>query len=130
MNIKQIKMADGSEVVCEIMEELEEDVVIRFPLKISRIDVDQERSYYLFKPWMTYVEKSDHYVTVNAYHMMAATIPSVEIMEQYETAIERIEKIKKIEESVIEKAEENVLSHDSNYENIIKLTFADRSKMH
>lgn len=130
MNIKQIKMADGSEVVCEIMEELEEDVVIRFPLKISRIDLDQERSYYLFKPWMTYVEKSNHYVTVNGYHMMAATIPSAEIMEQYETAIERIEQMEKIEESVVEKAEENVLSHDSNYENIIKLTFADRSKMH
>jgi len=130
MNIKQIKMADGSEVICEIIEELEEDVVVRFPLRISRVDLDHERSYYMFKPWLTYVEKSDHFVTVNTFHMMAATIPSKEIMEQYESAIERIEQMEKIEETVIEKVEDSILSHDSSYENIIKLSFVDRSKMH
>jgi len=62
--------------------------------------------------------------------MMAATIPSKEIMEQYESAIERIEQMEKIEETVIEKVEDSILSHDSSYENIIKLSFVDRSKMH
>ena len=31
---------------------------------------------------------------------------------------------------IIEKVEESILTHDSSYENIIKLSFVDRSKMH
>ena len=89
-NVKQLKIADGSEIICEIMEELEEDIVVRGAFRIARVDLDSERSYYMFKPWMTYVEEPDHFITINLYHLIAATVPSKDILEQYENATEKI----------------------------------------
>lgn len=132
-NVKQMKIADGSEIICEVMEELEEDIVVRGAFRIARVDLDQERSYYMFKPWMTYVEESDHFITINLYHLIAATIPSKDILEQYENAIE------KISEAVEERDGPNIddsskeelnLTPDSETDNVLKFNFIDKTKLH
>lgn len=132
-NVKQLKIADGSEIICEIMEELEEDIVVRGAFRIARVDLDQERSYYMFKPWMTYVEEPDHFITINLYHLIAATIPSKDILEQYENAIG------KISEAVEERNELNInesskeelsLTPDSEIDNVLKFNFIDKTKLH
>ena len=132
-NVKQLKIADGSEIICEVMEELEEDIVVRGAFRIARVDLDQERSYYMFKPWMTYVEEPDHFITINLYHLIAATIPSKDILEQYENAIG------KISEAVEERNELNIddsskeelsLTPDSEIDNVLKFNFIDKTKLH
>ena len=32
-NLKQFKLADGNEIVCEVLEDLEDDIIIRYALK-------------------------------------------------------------------------------------------------
>ena len=132
-NVKQLKIADGSEIICEIMEELEEDIVVRGAFRIARVDVDQERSYYMFKPWMTYVEESDHFITINLYHLIAATIPSKDILEQYENAIEKIsEAVEERDGPNIDESpkEELNLTPDSETDNVLKFNFIDKTKLH
>ena len=132
-NVKQMKIADGSEIICEVMEELEEDIVVRGAFRIARVDLDQERSYYMFKPWMTYVEESDHFITINLYHLIAATIPSKDILEQYENAIEKIsEAVEERDGPNIDESpkEELNLTPDSDTDNVLKFNFIDKTKLH
>ena len=132
-NVKQMKIADGSEIICEVMEELEEDIVVRGAFRIARVDVDQERSYYMFKPWMTYVEESDHFITINLYHLIAATIPSKDVLEQYENAIEKIsEAVEERDGPNIDESpkEELNLTPDSETDNVLKFNFIDKTKLH
>ena len=37
-NIKQIKMVNGDELLCEVLEELDEDLIIRYCLIIDRLN--------------------------------------------------------------------------------------------
>jgi hypothetical protein len=135
-NVKQLKIADGSEIICEIMEELEEDIVVRGAFRIARVDLDNERSYYMFKPWMTYVEESDHFITINLYHLIAATVPSKDILDQYENAIEKIsEAVSERNDSLDEIPEEEIkeklsLTNDSEVDNVLKFNFIDKTKLH
>jgi hypothetical protein len=135
-NVKQLKIADGSEIICEIMEELEEDIVVRGAFRIARVDLDQERSYYMFKPWMTYVEESDHFITINLYHLIAATVPSKDILDQYENAIEKIsEAVSERNDNLDEIPEEEIkeklsLTNDSEVDNVLKFNFIDKTKLH
>jgi len=129
-NIKQLKIADGSEIICEIMEELEEDIVVRGAFRIARVDLDNERSYYMFKPWMTYVERPDHFITINLYHMIAASVPSKEILDQYTNAIEKIKEEIELITTENQKEEELNITTDPENDNVLKFNFIDKSKLH
>jgi hypothetical protein len=95
-NVKQIKMVNGDEIICEILEELEDDLVVRYCLLIDkfRAQSDDTEQYtttlYVLKPWMTYVEHKDEVITINAYHCMALSNPHTELLKQYELALSRI----------------------------------------
>ncbi len=136
INVKQLKIADGSEIICEVMEELEEDIVVRGAFRIARVDLDNERSYYMFKPWMTYVEEPDHFITINLYHLIAATVPSKDILDQYENAIEKIsEAVSERNDNLDEIPEEEIkeklsLTNDSEVDNVLKFNFIDKTKLH
>ena len=135
-NVKQLKIADGSEIICEIMEELEEDIVVRGAFRIARVDLDSERSYYMFKPWMTYVEEPDHFITINLYHLIAATVPSKDILEQYENATEKINeaRLERDEELRMEKEkdlkDEVNVTQEIDADNVLKFNFIDKTKLH
>lgn len=129
-NIKQLKIADGSEIICEIMEELEEDIVVRGAFRIARVDLENERSYYMFKPWMTYVERPDHFITINLYHLIAASVPSKEILDQYTNVIEKIKEEIEFITTENQKEEELNITTDPENDNVLKFNFIDKSKLH
>jgi len=135
-NVKQLKIADGSEIICEIMEELEEDIVVRGAFRIARVDLDSERSYYMFTPWMTYVEEPDHFITINLYHLIAATVPSKDILEQYENATEKINEARlERDEKLNTRQEENLkdevnVTQEIDADNVLKFNFIDKTKLH
>jgi hypothetical protein len=89
-------MVNGDEIICEILEELEDDLVVRYCLLIDKFraqsnDTEQyTTTLYVLKPWMTYVEHKDEVITINAYHCMALSNPHTELLKQYELALSRI----------------------------------------
>jgi|TARA_R110002074_G_scaffold216701_1_gene386733 hypothetical protein len=137
-NVKQIKMVNGDEIICEILEELEDDLIVRYCLLIDKFRTkNTEEEYtttlYVLKPWMTYVEQNDEVITVNAYHCMALATPHSELMKQYEVALSRIIEMSREEENEKE-GKNNVLEfeEDSEVKNVVTLSFNNtpKNKLH
>ena len=126
-NIKQLLLSDGSEIICKIEEELEDDLVISSAFKIVRIDTPiTGNSYYTFKPFMTYVEDSSHFISLNLYHIVSATVPYSELHDQYVKIMANVKEIMLRQEE--EFNEEDVLEESiEDYSNVISI---DRSKLH
>tara|TARA_B100001057_G_scaffold450364_2_gene492373 strand:+ start:8723 stop:9151 length:429 start_codon:yes stop_codon:yes gene_type:complete len=134
-NVKQIKMVNGDEIICEILEELEDDLVVRYCLLIDKFraqsdDTEQYTStFYVLKPWMTYVEHKDEVITINAYHCMALSNPHTELLKQYELALSRI--VDMANEEIREKdlvQLELVGESDHQNKNVVTLSFNKTSK--
>lgn len=126
-NIKQLLLSDGSEIICKIEEELEDDLVVSSAFKIVRIDTPiTGNSYYTFKPFMTYVEDSNHFISLNLYHIISATVPYSELHNQYVKIMANVKEIMLRQEE--EFNEEDVLEESiEEYSNVISI---DRSKLH
>lgn len=134
-NVKQIKMVNGDEIICEILEELEDDLVVRYCLLIDKFraqsnDTEQyTTTLYVLKPWMTYVEHKDEVITINAYHCMALSNPHIELLKQYELALSRIvdmanEEIREKDLVQLDLFEES----DHQNKNVVTLSFNKTSK--
>jgi len=134
-NVKQIKMVNGDEIICEILEELEDDLVVRYCLLIDkfRAQSDDTEQYtttlYVLKPWMTYVEHKDEVITINAYHCMALSNPHTELLKQYELALSRI--VDMANEEIREKdlvQLDLIGESDNQNKNVVTLSFNKISK--
>ena len=147
--IKQARLSDGSEIICELIEEYEQEIIVRVPLKIVKIDLSYEKSIYTFKPYMTYTEFTDNFIALNWDHVIAIANPHKEILKQYVSAIKKINKLKdegdtpySTEEEAIKKVFNKVKDNmdfsnipgeemDSASSNVIYVPFStDKDKMH
>ena len=147
--IKQARLSDGSEIICELIEEYEQEIIVRVPLKIVKIDLSYEKSIYTFKPYMTYTEFTDNFIALNWDHVIAIANPDSEILKQYVRAIKKIDKLREendipysTEDEAIKKVFDKVkdkmdLSNvpggemDSSSSNVIYVPFStDKDKMH
>ena len=152
-NIKQLRLSDGSEIIAELIEEVDDEVLVRVPLHIVKVDLSYNKTVYTFKPYMTYAEYSDSLISLNLYHIVAIAIPHEDILAQYEKALKKIRKIKedgeelyttdekKIADSIVEgltgkrkhSTEDLGISenNDSSSSNVIYVPFStDKDKMH
>ena len=154
--IKQIRLTDGTEIITELIEEYEQEVIIRCPLRVVKIDISIEKSVYTFKPYMTYTEFTDNLISLNWDHVIAIAIPHEDLVGQYLKAYRRIQRLKKDEDvpySTEEKELRNIMtdvkskldikdedlkdfmvnetSGDSTPSNVIYVPFStDKDKMH
>jgi len=94
MNLKQFKLTNDDEIICEVLEAEGPDasVVIRKVLKLMCID-DFERNvrYYSFKPWMSFTDDIDGLQTLNAGHIVGQMNPSVTLALHYAQAVKEVE---------------------------------------
>ena len=94
MNLKQFKLTNDDEIICEVLESDGPDasVVIRKVLKLMCID-DFERNirYYSFKPWMSFTDDIDGLQTLNAGHIVGQMNPSVTLALHYAQAVKEVE---------------------------------------
>jgi len=136
-HVKQFKLSDGEEIIAEIIEEHEDQLILRTPLRVIRVDVNFEKTLYTFKPWMTYIEATNHLVSLSDYHVMSVAHPHEELLKQYNKALKKIRELEDDPE-YLNTSEEDVLKDygipneelDSNMSNVIDFTSIDRSKLH
>lgn len=87
MNIKQIRLTDGSELMVEIVDNQTDtgDFVIRNPLRIERVDdIARNQTVYLFRPYMVYqINKEQRPIVVNGSQVVAMALPDYEFAESY-----------------------------------------------
>jgi len=87
MNIKQIRLTDGSELMVEIVDNQTDtgDFVVRNPLRIERVDdIARNQTVYLFRPYMVYqINKEQRPIVVNGSQVVAMALPDYEFAESY-----------------------------------------------
>ena len=140
-DIKQFIMANGDEIVCEVLEwasEVDPDMVVRKAFKVVQID-DPIRGirYFTLRPWMLYQIGDEIFNTINTNHIVSEGNPSPQLLHQYQTAIRETEKQdEEFEERVAAMSEklegmmEENINKDSSQDNIVYLGKFDKGKLH
>lgn len=105
MNLKQFKLTNGDEIICEVVEQSEEEgsLVVRKALKIAAAeDYENNVRYYSFRPLVSFQDDFDELVVMNIGHIICESLPSKTLVVHYSGAVKEVEK------SQSEKAEFNV----------------------
>ena len=145
MEIRQFKLANDDEIMCEVVEYHEEDdaIVIRKTMKMVQMDnMANGTRYYAFRPFMMYQMTKEAFQIINCEHIIAEANPNQDLILEYfkaiETALaeegdakENLDEMRQKYNSFIEKQNEMLMNElDSGAgNNIIKFS-VDRSKMH
>ncbi len=89
-NYRQFKLANGEEILCEIMQWSDEEqacIIIRKAMRIFHVDrVDGYRMYTL-RPWMIYCEDIDQLMTINDAQIIGECTPAPTLMKQYHMVV-------------------------------------------
>ena len=99
MNLKQFKLTNDDEIVCEVVEGPDKDtgdVIIRKVLKIfSADDYENNVRYYSFRPWMSFQDDVNELSALNVDHVIGESSPSKTLAVHYAGAIKEVIKSQK-----------------------------------
>tara|TARA_E500000081_G_C5851543_1_gene226580 strand:+ start:39 stop:467 length:429 start_codon:yes stop_codon:yes gene_type:complete len=142
LEIRQFKLANDDEIMCEVVEYHEEDdaIVIRKTMKMVQLDnMANGTRYYAFRPFMLYQMSPESFQIINCEHIIAEANPNQELILEFFKAIEiamdtddgsQTENIDDMKEKYNAYVENQTSKLDSDAaSNIIKLNF-DKNKMH
>ena len=94
-DLAQLKLSNGSEIVCEVMEWPDADsnqLIIRNALQIIAYEYhdDVDRSY-AFRPFINFLENEQNYVMVNTDHVISMNRPTEYLIDQYYIGVREVE---------------------------------------
>lgn len=87
MNIKQIKLVTGEEVVCEVVSEDEWEIVIRNAVTIVSRAAPQGYRFYTFRVFMVYQESNDNLIVLRQDKLVSYAHPTEDLLREYAKAI-------------------------------------------
>jgi hypothetical protein len=87
MDIRQFKLTNDEEIICEVVEwnsEENDAMIVRKALQIIAIDdTSASMRYYSFKPWMLMNNDPEIVQILNSYHIIAESKPTKVAIEHY-----------------------------------------------
>ncbi len=98
MNLKQFKLTNNDEIICEVVEDTENDeaIVVRKALKInSAEDFENNIRYYSFRPWVSFQDDPAELSVLNVGHIIGESLPSHTLVVHYAAAVREVELAKK-----------------------------------
>lgn len=138
-SIRQFKLTNGDEIVCDVVEwpSVDDDhngLVVRNAYKIFMINpISTETRYYQFRPWLVYQDNKEFFQIINADHIVAEATPADELLIHYYRIVNDItddnleEKLEELAKTLKEyMTDENF--NDSDVGNLIK--FPGNKKLH
>ena len=95
MNIKQFKLTNNEEIICEVIEwdtgEEPGDVLIKKALKVISVeDYQKGWRFFAFRPWMSFQDDPNLLQTLNSSHIIVTTNPSSNLIKHYERCLKRL----------------------------------------
>jgi len=114
-NVKQFKLNNGEEIVCEILEYADDDyydLLIRRAFEIKCIIGPDYTRYYAMKPWMTVSEGKDNLISLNTSSIIGEVNPAKIVMEHYQSAVKESELSQ-------EEIETNMINQVKKYEKVM-----------
>lgn len=98
MNLKQFKLTNNDEIICEVVEDAESEdaIVVRKALKInSAEDFENNVRYYSFRPWVSFQDDPAELSVLNIGHIIGESLPSHTLVVHYAAAVREVELAKK-----------------------------------
>jgi len=91
-DIKQFKLTNGDEIICEVVEwpdEESDSIVVRNAVQlINRSGMPGDGRYYVtIKPWMVLQDEPDLFQVLYGQHVISEATPTNEMLKQYFEAI-------------------------------------------
>lgn len=85
-SVKQFKLVNGEEIICEILDESPESFAIRNAFVLHEKETVDGYKYFAFRTFMTYQDTPLSVMLIMNDKIMAIAIPSNDMKEQYYTA--------------------------------------------
>jgi hypothetical protein len=89
--IKQFKLTNDDEIICEVVEWDNEDtsnIVVRRALKLINVeDFSKGIRFFAFRPWMLFNDDPDEFQSINAVHIIGEINPSDDVVKRYKTSV-------------------------------------------
>ena len=86
--VKQIKLVTGEEVICEVVDEDDEDIIVRNALTIQFQLTDDGIKMWTFKYFMCYQDDPDRFLLIKPDKIVSVASPVNELLKQYVNGLE------------------------------------------
>jgi len=104
--IKQFKLTNGEEIVCEVVEypgEESADLVVRNSYRVTMVSSEESGNhYYAFRPWMIYQDDPEMYQIININQIVGECNPSQPVIDYYFKNVKQIEDVEQAAEKLKE----------------------------
>ena len=128
--IRQFKLVDGSEIVCEVIEwndDATDEIVIRNALVIQYMMRDDHRLCSM-RPWMLQQVQNDYLQTLNAGHITVDAKPAFETVANYEETVQFLQT--NLEDLAEQELDDLVDMDKEDKDNILSFIQARKDKLH
>lgn len=101
MDVIQLKLISGCEIICEVMEwpesgpQSNDDMIIRHAFQMSLLYNDDDEVKYGLKPWMTMQDGDMQYIVLDSKSIIGRSRPITHFRQEFTWAIEQSKKIRK-----------------------------------
>jgi len=112
MTIKQFKLTNNEEIICEVVEwntgDDAGDILVKQALRVITVE-DYQRGwrFFAFRPWMSFQDDPASMQTINSSHIIVTTSPSNNILKHYKTCLTKITNDLKSDQTNTKKAYAN-----------------------
>ena len=95
MTIKQFKLTNNEEIICEIMEwdtgDETGDILVKKALRVISVeDYHKGWRFFCFRPWMSFQDNPASLQTINSSHIIVTANPSPNILKYYKSCLKAI----------------------------------------
>jgi hypothetical protein len=97
-SVKHLKLVTGEELVCELMSETGDSIVIRNALSLIEKDLSTGDKYYAFKTFMVYQDSPQNVIIIFFDKVMSVAVPTEEMQRQYTEAIKEMKEYNESQE--------------------------------
>ena len=104
MNIKQFKLTNNEEIICEVVEwdtnDEVGDILVKKALRIIGVeDYQKGWRFFAFRPWMSFQDDPEAMQTINSSHIIVTTNPTNKILNHYKACLRGIKEDLKLAKS-------------------------------
>ena len=93
-NVKQFKLTNNDEIVCEVAswnDEETDEIIIKKALKIVSVeDYTRGIRFFALRPWISFQDNPDELQSLNASHIIVTSTPTNSVLKYYNTCINAI----------------------------------------
>lgn len=98
-DVRQFKLITGEEIICNVVHQDENEIVLQNVLQMTSL-VQEGYKYYTFKAFMTYQDREESAISLNPEMIMAFAYPPEDLIREYVTSLDQLEKYNKEMEKV------------------------------